>query len=193
MIFYPNSSKIKAKLYFQDGPLAAEGNYSQKDVKDSAWNYYSYYTKTLSRREPYTGGKLNGMCVSYFANGKVAEEREWKNGVSDGIWLQYYESGTVKMNSGFVSGKRNGVFVLNYPDGKPEWKGSYMNDKREGKWVNLDPTGNEILTIEYKAGVALNEAELNAQEQEILQQIDKQQGKIPEPSEEDMNAQPTKK
>jgi antitoxin component YwqK of YwqJK toxin-antitoxin module len=181
MYFVPNSTRVKSKMYFQQGPVAAIGNYSQKDVKDSVWNYYSYYTKTLSRQETYVNGKLDGPVLSYYQSGKLSEDKRWKNGISEGTWIQYYEDGTIKLSTICTNGKRNGQFVSNYPDGKPEWKGNYINDKREGKWENFDPSGVVLTTIEYKDGVATNQAELNAKQQELLQQIEKQQGKIAEP------------
>ena len=181
--FSPTVSKIKAKLYFQAGPLAAEGNYSQKDIKDSTWNYYSYYTKTIRSRESYANGKKHGTSYGYFEDGKLAEEREWKNGISHGIWRQYFSNSVAKFVCYYIDGKRNGNFLINYPDNKPEWVGTYTNDKREGTWTHFDPSGNVVSTIEYKNGVASNADELQAKEQKMLDDIDKQKGKIPEPDE----------
>jgi Uncharacterized protein conserved in bacteria len=181
--FSPGSTRIKAKLYFQAGPLAAEGVYSQKDVKDSVWNYYSYYTKTLKSRENYVNGKKQGKSFSYFTDGKIAEERDWKNGLSNGLWQQYYPNGVTKFSSFYTDGKRNGAFVLNYPDGQVEWKGIYKDDKRDGKWIHYDVDGKEDSAIEYKDGVALNADEQQAKEQKFLEDIEKQKGRIPEPDE----------
>jgi antitoxin component YwqK of YwqJK toxin-antitoxin module len=183
LYFYPNSAKIRAKLYFQAGPLAAEGIYSQKDVKDSTWNYYSYYTKSLSSRETYVNGKKYGIAYTYYSTGRVAEEREWKNDISNGIWRQYYENGIMRFSTTFVNDKRNGTFVVNYPDNKPEWKGTYKDDKRDGKWIHYDINGKEIKIIEYKDGVASNAEQLQEEEQKELDAIEKQKGKIPEPDE----------
>ena len=183
LFFYPNSTRIKAKLYFQAGPVAAEGIYSQKDVKDSVWNYYSYYTKKLKSRETYVNGKKHGMAYNYFEDGSVAEERGWRNGLSHGIWRQYYPGGKLKLSSSYINDKREGSFIINYSDGRNEWVGAYKNDKREGKWTHYDPSGNIISVTEYKEGVALNADELQAKEQKILDNIEKQRGKIPEPDE----------
>ena len=181
--FIPLSTRIKAKLYFQAGPIAGEGLYSQKDIKDSTWNYYSYYTKTLRSRETYVNGKKHGISYDYFEDGKVAEEHEWKNGISHGVLRQYFQNNIVKFVCNYTDGKRNGSFVINYPDSKPEWEGMYINDKREGKWTHYDVNGSVQTVIEYKDGVALNADELQAKEQKILDDIEKQKGKIPEPDE----------
>jgi len=181
-MIFDAKGKAKARIYYQDGPLAGEGNYINS-FKDSTWNYYSYYTKALSNRETYVNNKKNGLSISYYPNGKIAEELNWKDNVRNGIWHQYYENGALKTSSEFLNGKRNGTFILYYPDSKIEWKGSYKNDIREGQWVHYDPLGKINSTIEYKNGVASNAAELDAKEQELLKEIEKKKGKIPEPDE----------
>lgn len=191
MIFDKTSSRSKAKLYYQEGPLAAEGNY-MGTAKDSTWNYYSYYTKTLSNRETYVNGRKNGLSVSYYSNGVVAEEVQWDNGVRNGFWHQYFENGVMKMSATFVNGKRLGDFMIYYPDTHIEWKGYYENDVREGNWIYYNPEGGVEVTIKYKNGEALNKAELDAKEQEILKQIENQKGKIPEPDETNFLNQPSK-
>lgn len=188
--FSPASTKIKAKLYFQDGPLAAEGIYSAKDIKDSTWNYYSYYTKLLRSRDSYVNGKKNGTSFGYFEDGKIAEERGWKNGVSHGMWRQYYSNGVAKFTCYYKDGKREGEYVFNYPDSKPEWVGTYVDDKREGKWTHYGINGNVESIIEYKNGIALNEDELQAKEKKMLEDIDKQKGKFQEPDETNMVPEP---
>jgi antitoxin component YwqK of YwqJK toxin-antitoxin module len=64
-MFFDHSGITRVKLYYQDGPLAAEGNYLNT-TKDSTWNYYSYYTKSLSNRETYAGKKTWNICKLFF-------------------------------------------------------------------------------------------------------------------------------
>ena len=135
------------------------------------------------QREHDKNGKKQGKSISYFSSGVIAEESEWNMGTRNGIWNLYFENAVLKMSTSFINGKRNGEFSLYYPDKHLEWKGTYQNDKREGKWEHFDPTGQKDVTIEYKDGEALNAAELDAKEQELLKEIEKQKGKIPEPDE----------
>jgi antitoxin component YwqK of YwqJK toxin-antitoxin module len=180
--FRPDGKKSYAKLYYQSGPLAAEGLYINS-VKDSTWKYYSYYNKTLTRTETYVNGQKHGKMLSYYPNGKLAEEIEYKNGVRDGVWKQYFENGKMKMYSAFTNGKRTGNFVFNYPNDIPEWTGKYVNDKMEGKWLRYNESGKIIATIEYKDGIATNEKELSEKETEMLRQLEKKRGTIAEPDE----------
>jgi antitoxin component YwqK of YwqJK toxin-antitoxin module len=183
--FDASGKKSFAKLYYQSGPLAAEGNYINS-LKDSIWKYYSYYTNDLVRTENFTFGKRNGKTYTYFKNGKVSEEITWKNDIKDGVWKQYYETGVMKMYSAFEKGKRTGPFIFNYPNDLPEWNGKYINDKMEGKWIQYDEKGNIANTIEYKNGVAANEQELIEKKSKLLMELEMKKGTIPEPSENDV-------
>jgi antitoxin component YwqK of YwqJK toxin-antitoxin module len=182
VMFFDISGITRTKIYYQDGPLAAEGNYLNS-AKDSIWNYYSYYTKNISNSESYINGKKNGKSVCFFADGQLSEESEWIQGNRSGIWKQYFDNNTLKMSASFVDGKRNGEFILNYPNKLTEWKGYYKNDKRDGLWEHFDPAGNKDVSIKYRDGEPENAAELDAKEQELLNEIEKVKGKIPEPDE----------
>ena len=182
VMFFDISGITRTIIYYQDGPIAAEGNYLNS-AKDSSWNYYSYYTKTISNRETYINGKKNGKSVCFFTNGQISEESEWILGTRNGIWKQYFDNNTLKMSTSFVNGKRNGEFILYYPNKLTEWKGYYQNDKRDGLWEHFDPAGNKDISIEYRDGEPKNASELDAKEQELFKEIEKVKGKIPEPDE----------
>jgi antitoxin component YwqK of YwqJK toxin-antitoxin module len=182
MVFDTSGTKSRVKMYFEQGPLAATGNFINSQ-KDSVWSYFSYYTKTLSKQEVYKNGKLNGISRNYFASGKIAEERDWSNNAPLSYWKRFYENGVVRMSIVFSNGKRNGKFELLYPNGNAEWIGAYLNDLPEGKWVNYDPNKKEVKTVEYKNGTPVNAEELSAEEKKFFDMIDQMKGKIPEPDE----------
>jgi antitoxin component YwqK of YwqJK toxin-antitoxin module len=185
MRFDATGKKAYAKLYYQMGPIAAEGNYINSQ-KDSLWKYYSFYSKKLVRTEFYTLGKLNGKSLAYSESGKVSEEVTYKDNIKEGPWKQYYEDGTVKMFSGFTAGKRSGAFILNYPNGIPEWNGKYVDDKMDGKWVHFNEKGIPETTIEYKDGKAPNASELEEKQSQLLKDLEKKKGQIPEPNIDDV-------
>jgi antitoxin component YwqK of YwqJK toxin-antitoxin module len=169
-------------LYYQNGTKAAEGIYKGTS-KDSVWNYYSYYEKTLSNRENYKNGKKEGRSTSYYASGSVSQEIDYRNDVKDGIWKQYFENANLKLSATYVAGKRTGDFILNYPNNIAEWKGKYIDDKKEGNWTHYNPDGSKDSEIEFVNGIAKNAEELDKKEQEMLKLIEKKKGSIPEPDE----------
>lgn len=182
MNYNPSGTKAFTTLYYQNGGKAAEGIYVGTK-KDSIWNYYSYYDKTIANRENYVNGLREGISVSYYSSGKKSQELQYKNDIKHGIWKQYYENGTVKILATYTNGKRTGDFTVNYPDGKPEWKGRYVDDKQDGKWINFNPDGSVASEIEFINGIAKNAEELNNKESKMLEVIEKIKGSIPEPDE----------
>ena len=179
---YNSKGKAFTTLFYQNGTKAAEGNYIGT-LKDSIWNYYSYYDKTISNRENYVFGKKEGISVNYFPSGNKSQELGYKNDLKHGIWRQYYDSGTIKLSTIYSDGKRNGQFLLNYPNNQPEWKGVYLNDEKDGKWIHYGQDGKVDSEVEFKNGIAKNAEELDTKEQKMLQQYEKLKGSIPEPEE----------
>jgi len=182
MKYDKNSAKAFTTLYYQDGDKAAEGNYLGT-TKDSTWNYYSYYDKTISNREYYIKGKKNGLSVSFYPSGKISQEIEYKNDVKNGIWQQSYENGAPKLSAIYVNGKRTGEFIVSYPNNKVEWQGAYQDDKKTGIWKHYNPDGSLDSEIEFINGIAKNAEELDKKEQQLLKEIEQKKGSIPEPDE----------
>lgn len=182
MVYNKDGSRAFATLYYQNGTKAAEGVYAGT-LKDSVWNYYSYYDKTLAGKEKFVKGKKEGIAVNYYPSGKKSQELEYKNDIKHGVWRQFYDNGSLKILATYSNGKRTGDFVVNYPDGKPEWKGKYVNDVKEGKWINYNPDGSVSSEIEFVKGIAKNSEELNMKESKMLELIEKIKGSIPEPDE----------
>jgi antitoxin component YwqK of YwqJK toxin-antitoxin module len=182
MNYDATGTNVYTTLYYQNGTKAAEGKYVGT-LKDSIWNYYSYYDKTLSNKEPYIKGKKEGISVNFYASGKKSQELEYKNDIKDGIWKQYYDSGNLKLLAQFKDGKRVGSFVVYYPNNKVEWKGTYVDDIKHGKWAHNNPDGTFDSEIEYVNGVAKNSLEINSKESKILELLEKKKGTIPEPDE----------
>lgn len=182
MIYNSAGNKAFTTLYYQNGSKAAEGNFTGT-VKDSTWNYFSYYDKTLSGRENFVMGKKEGISVSYYSSGKKSQELEYRNDIKNGIWRQYYSNGILKLATAYRNGKRNGNFIVNYPNDKPEWKGMYIDDIKDGKWIHYNPDGTLDIEIEFVKGVARNSQEMDDRESKFLEQFEKLKGSIPEPDE----------
>lgn len=182
MVYNASGDKAFTTLYYQNGTKAAEGNYSGTQ-KDSIWNYYSYYDKTLSNKENYSKGKKEGMSISYYTKGAKSQELEYKGDQKHGIWKQYYENGVIKLSTTYKDGKRTGSFIVNYPNNKPEWRGFYVDDVKNGKWTHYNPDGTLDSEIEFVNGIAKNAEELDRKEQKLLENMEKNKGTIPEPDE----------
>jgi len=180
--FFSDGKKSRAKLFYQNGELAAEGNFIES-LKDSVWKYYSYYDKTLKLEENYIKGSKEGYSKKYYAQNQIAEEIEWHNNLKHGPWKQYYNDGKIKLNANYFNDSRNGSFLTYYPTGKPEMKGTFQNNLMQGEWIYYDETGNVKSKITYINGVAQNAGELQKKEDAYFKLIDENKGKFPEPDE----------
>ena len=178
------NTKVRTRFYWQNNELAASGNYVDTQ-RDSVWIYYSYYTKTISRRVEYTAGKQNGKEQNFYPDGSVAEEIIWENGLKNGHWKQFFNNGQLKSTAIYVNNKLEGEFTAFTPDGKTNIEGVYRNNVSDGDWKRYDEDGNLVITIKYDEGIITNLDELEATEQKLFETMMEQLGKIPELTEED--------
>ena len=182
MIFDITGKKSKAKIFYQNGVLWAEGNFIES-VKDSIWNYYSYYDKTLKLKENYIKGVKEGISKKYYMNGVVAEELEWKNNQKHGKWFQYFQNGNIKISAAYINDKRSCIFTEYYENQKIEMQGKFENNLMQADWLYFDENGKEKMKIKYINGVPQNASQLEEKERELFKLIEQNKGKIPEPDE----------
>jgi antitoxin component YwqK of YwqJK toxin-antitoxin module len=185
LIFDKSGKKASAKMYYNNGELAGEGNFIES-MKDSVWKYYSYYDKSLKMIETYNKGIRNGITQKIFTNGVVAEVLNYTNNLKNGAWKQYYDNGTLKLETNFVNDKRKGAFATYYLSGKIESKGTFDNNKMQGDWVYYNEDGSVKMTINYINDIPQNPEALDKQNEEFFKMLDSNKGKIPEPDENNM-------
>ncbi len=185
MFFCDEGLRADAKLFYEDGNLAAEGVYIN-EKKDSVWKYFSFYDQHLTSARTYSNGLKDGISTIYFPNGNIAETYTYRNDLRHGPWKQYYTDGSLKVVSEFENDLRSGEFVFYSPNGQKEITGNYYKNRMHGEWVFYDGTGGVISKISYIDGVAENEAELIEKQQEEFMIIEGMRGKIPEPDESDL-------
>jgi antitoxin component YwqK of YwqJK toxin-antitoxin module len=172
----------RARLFYENGQVAAEGNYFNS-TKDSTWVYYSFYDRTVTSRESYLRGARHGMMINYYNNGDVSEKIEWKNNQKSGIWEQYFKGNILRLKAFYINNKLEGDFVVYAENNKPYLHGNYKNDLREGKWTFYKVDGTVETELEYKQGKSADEDKLVKEQQEFFKLIDENQGKFEEPDE----------
>jgi len=129
-----DGKRCYAKMYHLNGKRMAEGNYIDKEVKDSVWTYYDELGVLLSK-ETYKNGLKEGPSYVYLPNGDISEEKNWRNGKEHGVLKQYVEKGKLRSLGQYVNGKREGKFVYYYPNGTEAASGFYRNDLKDGIWL----------------------------------------------------------
>ncbi|MDR0713067.1 MAG: hypothetical protein LBF89_02220 [Bacteroidales bacterium] len=184
MNYREGSDRISSRFFWQNGEIAAEGNYIG-NKRDSLWIFYSYYTRKKSCQMYYVNGMRNGKSQSFYPNGSVNEEINWINDMKEGQWQQFFESGKLKLTATYKNNQLEGSYTIFYPDGKKETAGQYRNHQPEGQWFHYHLDGTVAAAIEYKDGIIVNREQLTAAEQEFFRKIEAEKGRIKEPDIED--------
>jgi antitoxin component YwqK of YwqJK toxin-antitoxin module len=182
LIYDTKGEYAKARLFYEDGSLAATGVYYHS-LKDSTWTYYSFYDKAVTTRENYAKGVRNGMAINYFNNGDVSEKLEWMNNKKSGIWEQYFKGTQPRLKAHYVNNKLDGGFLVYNENGKLYIAGTYTNDMRTGKWTFYNEDGTTEKQVVYNMGKAETDENLDAGQQEFFRTIDEAEGKFEEPDE----------
>jgi antitoxin component YwqK of YwqJK toxin-antitoxin module len=135
--------------------------------------------KTVIAESVASGGKRNGRYASYYADGTLEKEQEFKDGKEHGYLRTYDRDGNVKWDCYYEDGEMHGrqtqfyfsnvgnhVKISNYEHGKLvgdyseiyekgglKEKGQYdENGKKTGLWVRKQKRGGLIDETEYKNG-----------------------------------------
>ena len=167
MDFDSTADRSYTRLYYENGKIAAEGWFAERD-KDSVWTYYSEFDGTVRIREPYHRGKLQGKVKNYYPSGEVSEEVTWDRHQKEGEWKQYYRDGSLRLESSYKDDRLDGPYRVYYPDSTLKVSGSYEENRSEGKWEFFDESGNLLYAIEYEHGKPVDQEEFLRMMQDSL-------------------------
>ena len=104
------SQQETKREYYESGRILSIINYSD-GVREGACRYFhDFGAWAIMSSMQYKNGKLIGSSKTYFQNGQVEHEGNYKyseKGVysrKEGVWKSYYESGQLRMESIIVNG-----------------------------------------------------------------------------------------
>ncbi|WP_159799774.1 toxin-antitoxin system YwqK family antitoxin [Flavobacterium sp. MK4S-17] len=120
-------------FYGEKGKKASEGKEVNKQ-RVGEWKFYHPGKETIMLTEHYTKGQLTGVRKVYFANGKIAEEAQYANGVRNGVYKKYTEKGLQLEESHYKDGKLHGHAIFKDSHGQVVAEGDYSNGARVGQW-----------------------------------------------------------
>ena len=184
MVYFPNSDKVLAELFDEDGLLYAKGNYI-RTLKDSIWKYFN--NKRIVGQEEFSKGVKNGRSITFFEDGKPALESNWLNGVQNGVTRSFYPSGNKKSEVMYKDGKRNGVSLVYYESGLQEIVGHYIDDNADGSWKFQNEQGVVKFELKYKAGVLLNPEIVESMQANEFKAFDRAKGLLKDPADYQQN------
>lgn len=160
MDFGDGSSNVqRAKMYYVDGKLQAEGKYVDQK-KDSVWKYYNMDGLFLSE-ENWVKGKREGKSIVYHPGTKqAASVTIFKNGLEEGPYVEYYLDGQKKMEATYVAGNMEGTATWYFTDGRINIIGAYQHAVKHGKWTYYNADGSVKGTETWTLGKLTSQEQL---------------------------------
>ncbi len=131
--FNGEDDTAKVKYFTIKGKLVSEGKMKGKD-RVGEWVYYHEKSQQPMIRETYVDGKLDAKQITYYPNGTITQETEYKNGVKQGQENYYSPEGILLKKLFYQNGKLQGPATYYDANGNVVIKGFYKEDKKHGLW-----------------------------------------------------------
>lgn len=80
-------------------------------------------------RDSSSNEPLSGIVYFHFANGQLAYEREYKNGLLDGLSISYHENGTKSSVGNFLKDQLHGKAAAWDENGNLEFERNYLKGR----------------------------------------------------------------
>jgi antitoxin component YwqK of YwqJK toxin-antitoxin module len=103
------------RVYYPDGKIKSENSY----IKD----------------------RLNGKCFSYFENGNIKSERNFKDGNMIGEYKEFYKNGILKLSLFYIKGKQDSLLSEFYDNGSRKSEQNFKNGFAQGESKFYFPNG----------------------------------------------------
>ena len=95
---------------------------------------------------------FTGIIKSYYENGNLKSEDNFKDDKQEGLSKEYYENGNLKVEANFKDGKQEGLFKEYYENGNIRMETNFKDDKFEGLFKLYYENGYLIAEHYYKDG-----------------------------------------
>ena len=89
----------------------------------------------------------NGLKTSWYDNGEMEYQVNFKNGKMDGLFKGWYDNGKKKSEKNFKDGRREGSSVMWYENGQKMEEIMYKNDQKDGLETQWYINGNKKIEV----------------------------------------------
>lgn len=157
--YYPNGN-VRTKTHYKDGKLhGIKQRFDEEGLLREESHYVDGIQEGAHRilnedgtvRSQWTDvdGQRHGVYRRYFADGKLAEERQYAAGKLldaegkpyNGTYTVQYPDGKVELKADYKDGWVEGILKGYWPDGSLEYEYYYVNDKKDGLCKQYDEHG----------------------------------------------------
>lgn len=97
------------------------------------------------------GNQPEGLKRTYYTNGKVKFEVNFKNKKIDGCMKGYYKDGALQLESNYVDGKKEGFTKTYYKSGNMQSEANYVNGEME-YYKGYYENGKRSMEVNFENG-----------------------------------------
>lgn len=170
---------VEAVLYSRNGEYTLMGKFLKRR-KFGVWEYRK--ESQVIACEEYENDLLDGKSVKYDLNGRVLEQKCWKQGKREGEWSLFYDNGQLRFHTFYTADHLNGEMKTYSRNGQLRAKGLYKDNLKEGKWEFYDEEGHLVVQQVYHAGITENAELQELEESRKLDRLIDSGKKIPDPA-----------
>lgn len=137
-------SQVLVRTYYDKGEAQIKEEFYIKSNNDAILDgpYISYYENGVVKSEgEFRKNISSGIWTYFFENGKPRMRGEVREGTNFGVWTYYYETGVKKMEGLIVDGKREGPWILYYKNQSKQSEGPFVSDHKSGTWTHYFSSG----------------------------------------------------
>lgn len=131
--FNKNNDIAEVKYFTKKGILVSEGKMQGKN-RIGEWIYFHDKSKNVMTRENYVDNKLHGKVTTYYPNGKITQETDYKHGKKDGEDNYYSIDGVLIKKLPHTDDQINGQVQYFDAYGNLMIDGFYRYGKKHGLW-----------------------------------------------------------
>lgn len=113
----------------------------------------NYDSDTLKSIGSYFLGKQHGATKTFFSNGKLETNRNYRNGIGYGRHFGFWENGNRKFDFIYFNDKREGLQKQWYVSGSPYYVLNFTDDRENGMQKAWRENGKLYINYEAKDGV----------------------------------------
>lgn len=131
--FNKSDNIADVKYFTKKGKLVSEGKMQGKE-RIGEWVYYHEKSKVVMSRENYLNDELHGKVITYYPNGKITQETDYKHGKKDGEDNYYSVEGVLLKKLPHYNDQIHGQVFYYDAYGNVVIEGHYKHGKKHGLW-----------------------------------------------------------
>jgi antitoxin component YwqK of YwqJK toxin-antitoxin module len=153
LIFYCSISFAQIKI--EDLEKVGELWTKKGDSKPYTGDFKETFDNgTIKGTGSFVNGKLEGLRIQYYPNGKKETEKEYKGSYPHGKAKEFYENGTLEKEGEFINNKEHGTWTLYHANGQQKAILNFEDGVQNGPYFEYDEQGNLTKQYYFKKGKA---------------------------------------